>query len=63
MRTIRMVWLVFTFLAMGVGLYPLMYLLTDGTVGLLNSKLVVLLSSTPNGTPGFMGILFSGELR
>lgn len=36
--TNKVAWFVFAFLAIGVGFYPLLYLLTDGKVALLASK-------------------------
>ncbi|SFR53519.1 Predicted membrane protein [Robiginitalea myxolifaciens] len=42
----KVAWLAFGFLAVGVGLYPLMYLLVDGKMGLLNSKTDQLLADT-----------------
>ncbi|MBL7873255.1 MAG: hypothetical protein JNM78_16670 [Cyclobacteriaceae bacterium] len=39
-------WIIFAFFAMGVGLYPIIYLLIDARFGLLTSKSNELLQST-----------------
>ena len=56
----KVAWFVFAFLAIGVGLYPLLYVLADGKIGLLQSKSDALLTSTVWNI-GFYGhITFGG---
>ncbi|PRX53752.1 DUF2306 domain-containing protein [Flagellimonas meridianipacifica] len=45
-RSNKVAWFVFAFLAIGVGLYPLLYLVSDGKMGLLLSKSDALLANT-----------------
>ncbi len=59
-RTNKVAWFVFAFLAIGVGLYPLLYLVTNGKIGLLQSKSDTLLTNTIWNI-GFYGhIIFGG---
>ena len=45
-RTNKVAWVVFAVLALGVGLYPLLYLVADSKIGLLQSKSDALLANT-----------------
>ena len=56
----KVAWLAFGFLAVGVGLYPLMYLLVDGKMGLLNSKTDELLADTLWNIAFYGHICFGG---
>jgi len=59
-KTNKVAWFVFGFLAIGVGLYPLMYFFADGEIGLRLSKTEALLANTAWNI-GFYGhILFGG---
>ncbi len=56
----KIAWFVFAFLAMGVGLYPFMYVLTSEKIGLLASKTAELLANEI-WSIGFYGhIIFGG---
>ena len=56
----RMKWLVFGFLAISIGLYPIIYFIVDRHFGLLSTKSELLLSSASWNT-GFYGhIIFGG---
>ncbi len=51
---------IFAFLAIGVSFYPLRYLLTSATIGLLDSKSAELLSNTLWNTGFYTHIVFGG---
>ena len=53
-------WFVFVFLAVSVGLYPLIYWITEGKMGLLHSKTGVLLGNTLWNTVFHINLLFGG---
>lgn len=58
-KTNSVAWFVFAFLAIGVGLYPLLYLFVDGNFGLLASKSDELLANRLWNI-GFYGHIFFG---
>lgn len=58
-KTNSVAWFVFAFLAIGVGLYPLLYLFVDGNFGLLASKSDELLENRLWNI-GFYGHIFFG---
>jgi len=60
-NTNRVAWFVFAFLAVGVGLYPLLYLFVDRKFGLLASKSDVLLADV-FWNIGFYGHILLGGL-
>lgn len=51
-------WFIFVFLAIGVGLYPVIYLLTNEKIGLLNAKSAELLASQAWWTAFYIHISF-----
>ncbi|NJN41788.1 MAG: DUF2306 domain-containing protein [Flammeovirgaceae bacterium] len=53
-------WIVFAFFAIGVGLYPIAYLLTDAKIGILNSKTDELLNDAVWNWAFYQHILFGG---
>ena len=53
-------WFVFAFFAIGVGLYPIVYLMTDAKIGVLNSKTDELLSNAVWNWAFYQHILFGG---
>ncbi|ASV29332.1 DUF2306 domain-containing protein [Maribacter cobaltidurans] len=60
-RTNKIAWFVFGFLAVGIGLYPLIYVFADGEMGLLLSKSKELLANKIWNT-GFYGHISFGGL-
>ena len=59
-RTNKVAWIVFGFLAIGVGLYPLMYVFAQEEIGLLLSKSQELLGNVAWNIGFFGHILFGG---
>ncbi|UWX55637.1 hypothetical protein NYZ99_04010 [Maribacter litopenaei] len=59
-RTNKVAWFVFGFLAIGVGLYPLMYVFAQEEIGLLLSKSQELLANVIWNIGFFGHILFGG---
>jgi hypothetical protein len=53
-------WILFGLLCIGIGLYPLMYLLTSENIGLLQQKAEILLSSPLWNTAFYMHIILGG---
>ena len=56
----KVAFIVFSILAIGIGLYPLLYYFADGKIGLLNSKTEDLLSNVIWKIGFFMHITFGG---
>jgi len=56
----RIGWTIFAFFAIGVGLYPILYLITDAKIGILNSKSDELLKDPLWNWAFFQHIIFGG---
>jgi uncharacterized membrane protein len=53
-------WIIFALLAIGIGLYPILYLIADQKIGLLNSKSEALLSSLSWNIGFYTHLVFGG---